>query len=117
MWADRLVEKGMAVLDAERDRSGGDGGRSAEEGYLFDGWRVQVLNFLERVVGRKSAYFEQAAAVNGRFRELDARSLLGIITALREDVENGGLRRVERSGHDRFGRTLRKRRQCQAQRT
>ena len=98
-WADRLVAKGEVVLGTEREVKPGGGmlvlAPNFVEVSLFEEWRVQVLNLLERVVGRDSAYFERAAGVGKRNDVGNARSLFGILKAFRDDVENGGLRRVE----------------------
>lgn len=94
-WADRLLNKGSKVLATERSPRPGVLASNFVDQALFQEWRVQVLNLFERAVSRSDVYFEQAERVKSRCDVGNARALLGILRGFRDDVENGGLRRVE----------------------
>jgi hypothetical protein len=92
--ADKLIQKGAAVLQTTEHPEPGNFSPSWVEDSAFAEWKVQALALLERVGGEAATYAKRFEAEVEQAYEHDTKCGLGILRAFREDVDDGALQRI-----------------------
>jgi len=88
---DALLAKGQAVAATEHS----SGSVRMVEWGVYQEWRTQSLSALVAVVGANHAYPAEFARIINSNSPVTVTGGMGILRALREDIANGYLRRLE----------------------
>src|SRR5882672_7721680 len=89
---DALIAKGQAVAATETHR---ERGNAYVEWGAHQEWRTQSLSALAAIVGADHAYRVEFARIVTSNSPSTVKGGMGILRALREDIANGYLRKLE----------------------